>query len=374
MSYNTRYMRRWRAAKRAEKQDDDGYYISLIEMAWGCVSYEAVNGQETSESEGMCYEDIVEDMDSEIEFVEDMDSEIELTESDMKRNDSITAQDLATWVHEFNIPLNALTKLLHILRKNKKFDFPLDARTMLNFPRKVDVLSRCGGQYIYVGVESGIARLINMFPDSFNKDITFDLNIDGLPLFGSSGGALWPTLCRITKFQPFVVSLFYGHSKPDNVHTLLSDLLQELKALETKEISVNNKTFKLKLRAFICDAPARQMIKCVRGHNGYFSCERCKIKGIRQHNRVLFPLPNTLPELRNDAHFNSFKYENKHQKELSPLVLQGLNISCINDFVLDSMHMVFLGVVKKMLKSYLTYGNSASLKKIEIFLITNSNK
>ena len=80
-----------------------------------------------------------------------------------------------------------------------------------------------------------------MFPDSFNKDITFDLNIDGLPLFGSSGGALWPTLCRITKFQPFVVSLFYGHSKPDNVHTLLSDLLQELKALETKEISVNNR-------------------------------------------------------------------------------------------------------------------------------------
>ena len=136
MSYNARYMRRWRAAKRAEKQDDDGYFISLIEMAWGCVSYEAANGQETSESEGMCYED----------FVDITDSEFELTESDMKRNDSIKAEDIATWVHEFNIPLNALTKLLHILRKNKNFDFPLDARTTLNFPRKVDVISRCGGQ------------------------------------------------------------------------------------------------------------------------------------------------------------------------------------------------------------------------------------
>ena len=64
----------------------------------------------------------------------------------------------------------------------------------------------------------------------------------------------------------FVVPLFYGHSKPDDVHILLYDLLLELKELETKEICVNNKTFKLKLRAFICDAPARQMIKCIRSH------------------------------------------------------------------------------------------------------------
>ena len=48
---------------------------------------------------------------------------------------------------------------------------------------------------------------------------------------------------------------------------MLYDLLLELKELETKEICVNNKTFKLKLRAFICDAPARQMIKCIRSHN-----------------------------------------------------------------------------------------------------------
>ena len=106
-------------------------------MAWANVRYVASKGQETSsENEGMCYEDIA----------DITDSEIELTESDMKRNDSIKAQDIATWSHEFHLPLNALTKLLHIVRKDKKFDFPLDARTTLNFPRKVDVISRCGGQ------------------------------------------------------------------------------------------------------------------------------------------------------------------------------------------------------------------------------------
>ena len=136
MNYNARYIR-WRVAKRAEKWDDGGYYLSLVEMAWASVRYVASNGQETSsENEGMCYEDIA----------DITDSEIELTESDMKRNDSIKAQDIATWVHEFHIPLNALTKLLHIVREDKNFDFPLDARTTLNFPRKVDVISRCGGQ------------------------------------------------------------------------------------------------------------------------------------------------------------------------------------------------------------------------------------
>lgn len=354
MNYKSRYMKRYRAAKKAEKRDANGYEISLVEMTLASVSYVASNGQDSSsESEGMCYEDIA-------DF---MDSEIQLTESDMKTNDSIKVEDIRIWQSEFNIPINAVTKLLHILRKDKNLDLPLDARTILNFPRKVDVIGMANGKYIYLGVESGIVRLITRFPDSFNKDITFDLNIDGLPLFSSSGGALWPTLCRITNFQPFVVSLFYGHSKPDDVHLLLSDLLLELKELETKEISVNNKTFKLKLRAFICDAPARQMIKCIISHNGYYSCERCKIEGIREYNRVVFPLPNPLPEMRNDHEFNSFQYKDRHQKEVSPLVVQGLNISCINDFVLDSMHMVFLGVVKKMLKYYHKYGNPASLSK-----------
>ena len=48
-------------------------------MAWANVRYVASNGQETSsENEGMCYEDIA----------DITDSEIELTESDMKRNSS----------------------------------------------------------------------------------------------------------------------------------------------------------------------------------------------------------------------------------------------------------------------------------------------
>ena len=73
----------------------------------------------------------------------------------------------------------------------------------------------------------------------------------------------------------------------------------------------------------------------------------------------------------NSIVFNSRK---KHQKELSPLVVQGLNISCINDFVLDSMHMVFLGVVKKMLKSYLTYGYPCSLSRKNQALLDNKFK
>ena len=34
--------------------------------------------------------------------------------------------------------------------------------------------------------------------------------------------------------------------------------------------------FKINLSdAFTCDAPARSFLKCVKGHGGYYGCERC---------------------------------------------------------------------------------------------------
>lgn len=41
--------------------------------------------------------------------------------------------------------------------------------------------------------------------------------------------------------------------------------------------------------SFICDAPARAFLKCTKGHNAYYACERCTIKG-RWNGRVVFSL------------------------------------------------------------------------------------
>ena len=337
------YYRRYRSARREASLDG---HIRLLEIGPAILRYAENNGQETySESEGMEY--------IETETTTTRDTETESGEPSASENESDNLKlEIVKWVHHGNVPLNHLKPLIKILRKTNDFHDLQDARTILQLPRRVESISKCGGQYIYIGVESGISRLIKMFPKSFNNcDITFDLNIDGLPIFSSSNGQFWPTLCHVMKFQPFVVALFYGHAKPNNVDEFLNDLLQELKELENKEIIINDKTFKFNLRVFICDAPARQMIKCIRSHRSYYSCERCKIPGRLSGKSVFYPLPARLPDLRTDAQFNRCAYV-RHQKAMSPLVTHGLNISCIKDIVLDVMHLVYLGVVKKLLQLY----------------------
>ena len=366
------YLRIYRQARREANANG----LIVLEMGPGILRYAEDNGQDSSESE-----ERESTTDTEPEELEEPE---ESSASENEMDNSCNAIDIVKWVYTCNVPMNTLQPLIRILRKTNEFHDLPDARTILKQPRQIELISKCGGDYIYLGVESGIFRLITIFPESFtNCEITFDLNIDGLPLFSSSNGQLWPTLCHVMNFQPFVVSLFYGHSKPDDVNELLNDLLLELKELENKDIIVNDDTFKLKFRAFICDAPARQMIKCITSHRGYFSCERCKTRG-RNFSRperpgrrgrpgsVYFPLrAGRLPSLRTDDEFNRFGYV-RHQKAVSPIVTHGLNISCIKNFVLDVMHLVFLGVVKKMLQFYTKQPYPAKLTMAQINLLARN--
>jgi len=44
----------------------------------------------------------------------------------------------------------------------------------------------------------------------------------------------------------------------------------------------------VRIEAFKCDAPARQFLKAIKGHTGYFSCERCTVEGSYISSRVVF--------------------------------------------------------------------------------------
>lgn len=60
------------------------------------------------------------------------------------------------------------------------------------------------------------------------------MNIDGFPLFRSSSGQFWPILGRlenIGKWEPFIIGLFYGNSKPKNASTYLNVLVEEINQL-----------------------------------------------------------------------------------------------------------------------------------------------
>lgn len=123
--------------------------------------------------------------------------------------------------------------------------------------------------------------------------------------------------------------------------------MNKLTRLQHDGLSFKGETLNVKVNAFICNAPARAFLKCIKGHNAYNSCEQCTIEGKYVNHRVTFnyqPQERILP--RTEEEFSSLSYP-LHQHELSPLVDAGL--SCIQSFVLDYMHLVCLGVVRRIL-------------------------
>lgn len=109
----------------------------------------------------------------------------------------------------------------------------------------------------------------------------------------------------------------------------------------------------VKVQAFVCDDPARAFLKCTIAHNGYYGCERCTIKSTWM-GRIVFNITDidNLSPLRTEEQFDAFNYKN-HQTSMSPLINAGL--SCIKSFTLDYMHLICLGVVKRIL-SFLKQG------------------
>lgn len=242
------------------------------------------------------------------------------------------------------LPRSMSNRLLDILRR-QGYRFPKDCRTIMKTPRSVQKMRKCGGDYIYFGLETGILTFLAQNPDYSDCTIRLQLNIDGIPIFKSSSDQFWPILAKFGPYKPFIVALFLGKKKPTPVEDLLEDFLEEYTKLQEQGITFNDRSFQCVIDCFICDAPARSMIKFTKGHTGYNSCERCTIHGEWGSGRVVYH-DLRLAEKRKDEEFALQHYVN-HQYGISPLTKY--NISCIEKFPLDYMHLVCLGVVRRML-------------------------
>ena len=81
--------------------------------------------------------------------------------------------------------------------------------------------------------------------------------------------------------------LYTGESKPSSLYVFLNNFLQELYSLKLFGLTIKSVVHTVKVRAFLCDAPATSFLKGAVGHTGYYSWERCIIKGSWE-GRVLF--------------------------------------------------------------------------------------
>lgn len=110
-------------------------------------------------------------------------------------------------------------------------------------------------------------------------------------------------------------------------------------------MGINGQSYEIKIKGFICDVPAKSFIKYTKRHTGYYSCPKCNIECSYLEGKMCFP----------DMMFNIKivqDFRNKSQTEHhtgTPLLEEIPNIDLIKDFPLDAMHLIYLGVVRKLI-------------------------
>lgn len=246
-----------------------------------------------------------------------------------------------------NVSHKFIDDMLEIL--GKYHDLPKDARTLLETPTSVASKFILGGEYMHFGIRSGIEEKVKIDLAESMQSLSLTFNIDGLPIYKSSSHQFWPILCLINELSylgPFIVGIFCGYSKPKDLNEYLQDFVLEMQDLINNP-KINGKTIDFTIRAFICDAPARSFLKCVKNHNGYYGCERCHQKGLWL-KRTVFPEINSLK--RKDEDFLVNCNNNKHITGRSPLL--DIGIGLVTMFPLDYMHLVCLGVVRKLILAW----------------------
>uniref|UniRef100_A0A7M5XM62 Uncharacterized protein n=1 Tax=Clytia hemisphaerica TaxID=252671 RepID=A0A7M5XM62_9CNID len=192
------------------------------------------------------------------------------------------------------------------------------------------------------------------------------VNIDGVPISKSSKSQLWPILGAVfrSKFV-FPIAIYHGTSKPSSTEVFLSDFVDEFADLVRNGIEFDGTIIIFELKAIICDDPARAFVECIIGHTGYSACERCVGIGERKQNRTVYNSNNN-DSLKEVNKFNELKFH--HQNDLSPLIPI---VNCIDDFPLDYMHMVLLGLVKRALIFMLRGDEICKISQQQAIEITN---
>ena len=245
---------------------------------------------------------------------------------------------------------HCVNDLLALLNENGH-NLPKYSRTLLHTRKNVVTRSMIDGQYIYYGVKISIEKTLSG-NEFFENDIKLFINIDGLPLFKSSSMQLWPIVIQFGTFSPVVVAL-YGGNKKAPMKEFLTDFVTEMKILTTEPVEINNTNYQISIFVITCDAPVRALLKGIVQHTGYYSCERYTKKGFYDHGRVGFDKAQENVLLRTNGLFQANHYatpdssEKCHQLSISSL--SELPTDMISVFTLDYMHLVCLGVTRRML-------------------------
>ncbi|CAH0558945.1 unnamed protein product [Brassicogethes aeneus] len=266
-------------------------------------------------------------------------------------------EKLCTWATEENICQTKLKKLLDILKAETDLeafkDLPKDPRTLLQTPRKSLVKTLDNGNFHYFGITNSLNNFLRQcnYVVSKKDKIELIVNIDGLPLNLSSTSSLWPILIRVDSLEKLknyvvMVGAFHGYAKPSSSNNYLKEFINECSELTTNGILIQNNNLEFRVKMFVCDVPAKSFILNVKGHTSENGCTKCHEASKRVNYVMCYENIENL-QLRTDAEFRLNLDQNHHVG--STLLMELPKFDLIKDIPLDYMHLVCLGVVKRLI-------------------------
>jgi len=160
------------------------------------------------------------------------------------------------------------------------------------------------------------------------------------------------------------VALYIGDSKLQCAKEFLQDFIAEAKTLTTNGVCIDNRQYQFQIIGLICDSPARSFLKCVKGHGGFYACERCVVKGVSVAHKRVYPQIDCMKRTVQSFLLQSDKEH--HLPDITTPLLEIPNFDVIKSVPLNSMHLLYLGVMKWLLQKWVLRSSPYRIKKSKL--------
>lgn len=167
--------------------------------------------------------------------------------------------------------------------------------------------------------------------------------------------------------EPFIICLYFGDHDPADVHSYLHNFVNELKDLFENGYVRDGSTYPFIIRNYILDAPARSMVKCCINHGSYGVCEKCTCVGEYVADRIVYT--NLNARLRTD---HSFITQEDPLHHVGRSILERVQTGMVSQFRLDSFHLVWHGVFRRLLMKWMQWNGPWKLDKSSRKNISNN--
>lgn len=152
------------------------------------------------------------------------------------------------------------------------------------------------------------------------------------------------------KYATYKANIYKGLHKPHDPNIFFEKFVADIiRIMSSGRITYCGNKIPIRLRSFIADAPARAFILNHRSHVSSQPCSKCKVSGIYTEGRIVFGGINHAPQT--DEEYIRCLDEDHHKEGKSPLSL--LPMGMVSQVPFEYMHLVCLGVMKKLLSAWL---------------------